>query len=176
MKPAFKNLTGAVVVAIAGILFWVFVMPGYDLMQQNKTVLNERKGILEERAKMIQSIANLVSEYQKREADVSRLSSIVPTKKSAAEIVSAVQDISTRTGLQLIGLGLADQKGEESDPYHKVNIDMSLAGSYLSLLSFLETLEKNLRIIDVVSIDATEAAAGNANLGFRVKANAYYLK
>ncbi|HEY4520503.1 MAG TPA: type 4a pilus biogenesis protein PilO [Candidatus Paceibacterota bacterium] len=175
MSPGSKNLTGAVLCALAGVLFWVFVMPSYSMIGQTQTAVSERQALLDDRTKTIASIEEIVKEYQKREQEVARLSSVVPAKKSAAEVVSAIQDIAGRTGLQLVSLGLADQKADQNIPYNTLNIDISLSGSYLSLVSFLETLEKNIRLMDVVSIDATQSAGGG-NLGFRVRVNAYYLK
>ncbi len=176
MQNNAKLYIGALLIAVAATLGWIFVLPVYNEYLEIKTALADRESILDQRKATIDKIKALEAEYQTRSADMNRLASVVPTKKSAAELVSSFEDIASRNGLQLLGVSISEQKTTNTNsPYNMVGIDFTLAGSYLSFLGFLDGIERSIRLIDVQSIDASQAAETNT-INFKVKANSYYLK
>lgn len=173
-----KNYIGASLIAVAGFFIWGWVLPGYNTITELKDLVKERQDLISSRSAIIANIATLTQEYQKRAADIKKLSAIAPNKKSVAEIVSTMENIASRNGMQLTGETISEQKGEEGSMYSSVLIDVSLSGSYASLVSLLQSLEKNLRLMDVVSIDVSPGTApGSATgLNFRIKMSAYFIK
>ena len=135
--------------------------------------------MLNSRNTTITNIKNLNKEYQKRIPEITKLSAIVPSKKSVAEVLSAINDISIKNGIELFSSAITGQNTSDvsANPYNILSLEIGLNGSYPGLTNFLEALESNLRLVDITSVDATAPGQGNTSLlNFVVKGNAYYLK
>ena len=172
-----KNYIGAGLAAVAIILFWVLTLPLYNRISDLDAAIKEREDLLNSRNAIIANIKVLNKEYQKRISDITKLSAIVPSKKSVAEALSALDDMSTRNGVILTNSSITGQKANDNiNPYELLALDMNLNGSYVSLTNFLKALESNLRLIDIVSIDAAAGSGNSTVLNFVAKGNAYYLK
>lgn len=167
---------GAILIAIVGILFWTLVMPMYDTVMVQRDALNERTTILENRNIIIANIKTLTQEYTQHSSDIQRFGSIVPAQKSAPELVSSIQALATQNGLQLTSLSLGTNTNQTKDLYDSQSIDMGLNGGYPAFKSFLMALERNIRVIDIVNIDASPTSDNSPVISFRIKGNAYYLK
>jgi len=171
-----RTYIGAFLAAIAGIIFWMLLVPTYDKVMAQRDALAERTEILNDRSKIIASIKTMTQEYAAKAADIERFSSIVPAEKSAPELVSSIQALATQNGLQLTTISLSGSSNQATSTYQVQSIDLGLNGGYLAFKSFLMALEKNIRIIDVISVDATPIAENSSIIGFRIKGNAYFLK
>lgn len=173
-----KNYIGAGLIAICMILFWTMVLPLYNDISDLDTAVKERRGILESSSTIIANIQELNKEYQKRIPDIAKLSAIVPAKKSVAEVLSAVDDISVKNGIQLFSSSITGVNASDVSvsPYNILSLEIGLNGSYPGLTNFLRSLERNLRIMDITSVDATAGLGNTSVLNFLVKGNAYYLK
>lgn len=167
---------GAFLIAAACLLFWILIMPAYDTIGAQRDALAERTSILESRNAIIANISALTQQYTAHAADIQRFASIVPAQKSAPEIISAIQALASANGLQLTSIALSGGAPQDLNPYQAQSIDMGLTGSYPSFKTFLEALEKNIRLIDIISIDASPATDNSPIISFRLKGNAYYLK
>lgn len=173
-----KNYIGAGLIAIAMILFWTLVLPFYNEVSDLDTAVKEEEDLLKSRNTIITNIDNLNKEYQKRISEIAKLSAIVPSKKSLAEVLSAINDVSNKSGVELFSSSITGQKSSDTDTnsYNVLTLDMNLNGSYLGLTNFLKALEKNLRLVDITSVDATAGSGNTSVLNFVIKGNAYYLK
>jgi Tfp pilus assembly protein PilO len=171
-----RAYVGASLIAIAGILFWVFLMPLYDNVMAQRDALADRATILENRNTILTNISALTKQYADRSSEIQRFASIVPAQKSVAELVSSVQALASQNGLQLTSLNLSADTNQGKNVYHSQSIDMGLSGNYLAFKSFLIALEHNLRIIDITSIDASPNNDNSSIIGFRIRGNAYYIK
>lgn len=171
-----RTYLGAILVAVAGILFWVLLMPTYDNVMAQREAISQRADILKNRSDIIANINTLTQEYAKRSTDIARFSSIVPAQKSAPEIISSIQALATQNGLQLTTLVLSGGANQDTNPYQEQSIDLGLTGGYPAFKSFLIALERNIRLIDIISMDASPIADNSPINSFRIKGNAYYLK
>lgn len=173
-----KNYIGAGLIAIAIVLFWAVALPFYNGISDLDAAIKEREDLLDSRNTIIANIQGLNKEYQKRISEISNLSAIVPSKKSVAEVLSAIHEISIQNGIELFSSAIIGQKISAADtsPYNLLSLEMGLTGSYLGLTNFLKALEKNLRLIDIASIDAAAGFGNTSTLNFVIKGKAYYLK
>lgn len=177
MTPANKNYLGVGLVGLVLIIFWIFGVPTWDRISLLNGAIAEREGILSSRTDILRKIEDLNKQYQQRSADVSKISSVMPSAKSAAELVSTIEAITQQTGLQLVEITMGESGGQQQE-FQTVFIELGLIGNYPSLTAFLELAEKNLRLIDVFELSVSQASTPGQQivLNFRVKANAYYLK
>lgn len=173
-----KNYLGAGLIAIAMILFWTMAFPLYNEISDLDMAVKERKDIFESSSSVIANIQELNKEYQKRIPDITKLSAIVPPKKSVAEVLSAINDISVKNGIELFSSSITGVKASDSgvSPYNILSLEIGLNGSYPGLTNFLRSFERNLRLVDITSLDATAGLGNTSVLNFVVKGNAYYLK
>ncbi|OGN06103.1 MAG: hypothetical protein A2750_04060 [Candidatus Yanofskybacteria bacterium RIFCSPHIGHO2_01_FULL_45_42] len=172
-----RSYITAALISFALFLSLGLLLPKYQNIFAMRAALGEREKILNERSEIIQNINLLSAEYENRSADIAKLASLIPETKETAELVSALENIATRSGLQLNNLKLTEEKSDKTkSAYNTLAADMTLNGSYLSFLIFLDNLEKNIRIIDVASFEITPKAALTNILTINLKANAYFLK
>lgn len=171
-----KNYLGVGLVGLTIIVFWLFVMPVWSRMSMLNDAIAEREDVLSSREDILRRIDDLNRQYQERFSDVGRISSVVPNTKNTAELVSTIETISQQTGMQLIEITMGEPSGQQQELQTSF-AELGLIGSYSSLTVFLDLLEKNLRLIDVFEISASQASAPGQQivLNFRVKINAYYI-
>ncbi len=173
-----KNYIGAGLTAIAIILFWALALPFYNEISDLDVAIKEREDLLKSRNTIINNIKELDKEYQKRIPEIAKLSSIVPSKKSVAEVLSAIDDISKKNGIDLFSSAIIGQSTSDvnANPYNLLSLEINLNGNYPGLTNFLRAFERNLRLVDITSIDAVAGLGNTSVLNFVVKGNAYYLK
>ena len=173
-----KNYIGAGLIALALIGAWGWILPEYNKISELNVALEERQELYDSRSAIIKKIQDLNKEYQQRAADITKISSVLPSKKSLAEMVSAVEKLSTQSGLQLISATIAGKPSDnQTTAYNFLPVEISMGGGYTGLVSFLKSAEKNLRILDITSVNAAAGSADNsALLNFSLKGSAYYLK
>lgn len=176
MTPANKNYLGIGLIGLALIVFWIFGMPAWDRISLLNDAIAEREDILSSRTDILRKIDDLNKQYQERSSDVAKISSVVPNAKSSAELVSTIEAITQQTGLQLVEITMGGS-GDQQQELQTVFVELGLIGNYPSLTAFLDFAEKNLRLIDVFELSASQTSVPGAQvvLNFRVKANAYYL-
>jgi len=167
---------GAFLITIAGIIFWILLMPLYDNTMAQREAVTQRAEIIETKSDIIANINATTKEYTDRSSDIARFASIVPAVKSAPEIVSSIQALATQNGLQLKSISLSGNINQSINPYQEQSVGLELNGDYLAFKSFLMALERNIRLIDVLSIDASPISESSPVISFRIKGNAYYLK
>ena len=173
-----KNYIGAGLTAIAIVLFWVLALPFYNEISDLDIAIKDREDLLKSRSTIINNIKELDKEYQKRIPEIAKLSAIVPSKKSVAEVLSAIDDISKKNGIELFSSAIIGQNTSDvnANPYNLLSLEINLNGNYPGLTNFLRAFEKNLRLVDITSIDAVAGLGNTTVLNFVVKGNAYYLK
>jgi Tfp pilus assembly protein PilO len=167
---------GACLVAIAGIIFWILLMPMYDQVMLQRDAIAQRGDILQNRNSIIANISALTQQYAQRSSDIARFTSIVPTEKSAPELVSSLQALANNNGLQITTIALSGGVNQDKNPYQEQSIDIGVNGTYPAFKNFLLALENNIRIIDIISFDAAPVGDNSSIISFRIKGNAYYLK
>ncbi len=171
-----KSYIGAILIAAAGIIFWAFLMPLYDGVGAKREAISQRTTLIETRGGIINNIKELAQEYSKRSSDISHFASVVPAVKSAPELLSSIQALATQNGLQLTTIALSGSINQNISAYQEQSIDLGLNGSYPAFKSFLMAVERNIRLIDVLSVDASPSSENSDIITFRVKGTAYYLK
>ena len=167
---------GAALAAIAGIFFFVLVLPAYDGVSSRRTALAERNDLITEQTATVAKLADLNKQYAARAGDIKQFSYVVPSGKNTADLVSMLQALVSQNGLQLTGLSMGANTVDDKAPYYVQSIDIGMSGGYVAFRSFMEGIERNIRMIDIDSIDAAPVSENSPTINFRIKAHAYFLK
>ncbi|MDP4001751.1 MAG: type 4a pilus biogenesis protein PilO [bacterium] len=173
---SYRTYIGATLVAIAGIIFWTMLVPAYDDILIKRDAITERTDIIKARSDILSNIKALSLEYSNKATDITRFASMVPEKKGVPELLSSIQALATQNGLQLTTIALSENSNPGAADYQTQSIDLGLNGGYLAFKSFLMALERNIRLIDIISISASPTSEDSPIINFSIKGNAYYLK
>jgi Tfp pilus assembly protein PilO len=174
-----KNIFGAFTVAVALFFFWTAVVGSWQKVSALKDARDARNQLLQQRTAILDKIAK---EYRTYTANVSgdartRFSAVVPVKKDTAELVSAVQAMTSDAGLQLNELKTTDAtKSGGGDQFRTISLNLDLSGSYPALRTFLGDLEQYVRILNVNTIEVNADTKAAGRLRFTIRADAYFLK
>ena len=171
-----RAYAGTILAAIAGLLFFILVMPAYDGISARRAALEERDQMVTDQSAIVAKLNDLKQQSAKRAADLKQFSYVVPSTKNSADLVSMFQALAAQNGLQITTLAMGVNSTDDKAAYVTQSVDLGLIGGYLSFRSFVDSIEKNIRIIDVDSIDAAPITENSSTIGFRVKAHAYFLK
>jgi len=168
---------GSILAAIAGILFFALVMPTYDGISARRTALEERNQMVSEQSAIVAKLEDLRKQSATRSAELKQFSYVVPAAKDTADLVSMLQALASQNGLDMTTLAMGSNLNTSPDsPYVTQAIDISLSGGYTAFRSFVDNLEKNIRIIDIDSMDASPVSDDSPVIGFRIKAHAYFIQ
>ncbi len=172
-----RDFIAAVIFGLGCFLFFVVAMPQYDANANIRVLVKERRELLTQRTAMRDNVKELVRQYQTRKTDIDKLALLLPPKKQIDQIITSIQTAAQQTGMQLRGMSVGGAS-DASLNYKTTFIKLELGGSYPTLISFLKEMEKNLRLFDVLEINAGQDpnAKTPGLLSFEVKINAYNVK
>lgn len=162
MRPATKRLL-SVLVSLAFfvgaiVLFSSLVVPEYRVIQQLRGERNSLAAVVKEEEDLVKTASRLLNEYQNSRDIRSNLSLILPIKEVNSGIVNQVQGIAKMTGVAVEGINTEiapiELQGTSPvvEPVGTLKMIVRLKGSYEGLKSYVQSLETNVRIIDVDSL------------------------
>lgn len=173
-----KSIFGSFAVAIALFLFWPLVLGSWNQKEELLTARIEREELLKKRIGALDKINKEYAEYEKvlKGPDGKKFIALVPTKKNAPEIISALQDVSTSSGVEVTEVSINEGKVPASQGYRVLDLVFELKGQYESIRSFLDKLEEYVRILNVDSLEIASDIRIPNQLNVTVRAQAYYLQ
>jgi len=133
-------------------------------------------------------INGLLTVYNKISAeDREKLEKLLPDHIDSVRLIIDVNNIASQHGLTLRNITLTDDParvaqqsiGPSEKKYSKVGLRFAVNGSYESFRSFLEDLERSLRLVDVDTLGFTareDAATGAPAYDFSVVIATYKLE
>ena len=182
MVRSIKNLIASILISISAFMAWTNILPKYNNTSEIKLAIEVRRALVDSRRGILERIKNLQNEYDQRFSEIQRLSLVVPEEKGFPEFISTIESISSRTGIILGELSIGGGGVNNIDPFNTINFDANFKTSYESLISFLDYLESNIRLIDLTGLniilkkDDIGGTNGLAPLEVQIKTKAYYLK
>lgn len=177
MSASTKNWIGAFLLGAALFAAVGFSYPGFSQIGELQAAIQERADLLSVRSDTVTRLKNFGAEYDQRESEVAKFTSVIPSNKSIAELISAVQSIAAGSGVQIDSVNITDtQAAGAKGPTSRLNLKIDGRAPYNSLTVFVDSMEKNIRLLDVNGIQAsTEEGRGNS-LRFTITGEAYFLK
>ena len=109
--------------------------------------------------------------------NVDRINKMIPSGAESMELVVQIDDMMRKNGLNLTNIDtkdFIDKKSVLGAAPQLLSLSIKARGSYESFRSFVEELEKSLRLIDVNSVKINPA--GQNDYSFSVEAVSYWQK
>lgn len=172
-----RNLIGAFLIASGIFLTWGWTLPGYQAANLLKGLAMEKEAELVKKQEIMEKLKSLNRQIESRADEITRLSQVVPITKSVPEVISALENAGALNGMNIFTITSGDRKGDATSKFDSVFFEVEAEGSYLSLVNFLQSVESNLRILDVSSIDVNPPSESISSLlTMKIKMNAHVLK
>ena len=175
MDKSSKDIAGSILIALAGFGLIGFGLGYYNDVQEYRSAVEARETSLKERGNIIIGLNKLKTQYEAKSKDIDTVASIIPATKSLPEIVSSLSDLASRNGLTLNAISTSDDITASTGSYNVVTLIIEMSGVYPAFDSYLADIEKNIRLIDILSIDAAKDSSA-ALVNLKLTAHAYFLK
>ena len=181
-KRAFSLLLSAVLLVAALVIYSTLIRPEYAVLQELRGVVEAKLKLLEETKNVSFGIENLKLEYKKDEKVIESLSLALPEDEAVSSLLAQFNAISQGNGLAIQSVGLAYlpvKSSATANSFAKgtgtLRVNVKLLGPYASFNKFLQDLENNIRIIDVVSLKLSQEGKGTQDLmNYEFVVDTYY--
>ncbi len=176
MNPITKNYLGTALIATGVFVLCAFSWNYFSNIQVYDIAIKGSQASLIERESALKKIRVLSDQYKDKRSSIQKIAALIPVKKSSAELISSIEQISNATGIRISKLLISDIKGDTTSEYNEIRIEITTSGSYQSLITLLKALERNVRLLDVGQVAISRDIQNLQILNFKIVTSAYYLK
>lgn len=195
MKHATQRLisfAAAMILIVAALfIFFNLVEPAYQEAQILKAEKYSKDNFYANQQTIVKQVQATVAAYQGAGDPRARASLALPAVKDEADIVNQVNVLASRyqIAVQNISLSTPGAKSTQGKaqvtrgaatstlvkPIGVLNLQIRAAGSYFNMKSFLQSLESNIRIMDIGSVAVTPVGKPNQDYyTFDIAVSSYY--
>jgi len=186
MKPSsvrFFNLLISLLLLIATIFVYsVLISPAYREINQLRGDLASKNELLKNQKKIVEKVKELLSRQQSLSVPKQAVSLVLPNSEKYPELINQISGLARAANLRLESINLSllpfqdsFSTGDENVPVvGVVQISVDLEGSYDSLKTFIQTIENNIRVMDLVKLTVSKRNQGGDNFLYNLVINAYY--
>ena len=169
-----QKLLSSIIASGSILVFFLLVLPAFDQTRMLRDSIEERAGILNEAQEISGRINDLNREIEARRQDIDKLDQLLPGEKQVPELLSNMESIVSASGMSLTEMNLSEAAAVSGA--RKINATLKLSGGFASFLNFLDLLERNLRLIDVSTLDvAARLVEGSRDINYDVRFEINYL-
>ncbi len=181
-----KNITAIILILATVGIFFGFIKPTWGSISVLKTEEKtydealEKASTLEKQITVFQAKLNALNTK-----DVERVNKMIPDSIDNIKLIIDINNIAKQFGMDLKDIKVTQQKaaaGGDSEvktsggkTYETVDIAFNVASSYQNFISFLQGLEKSLRLVDVTSV-SLKPDDKSSIFTFTVSLRTYWLK
>ncbi|HEY4499936.1 MAG TPA: type 4a pilus biogenesis protein PilO [Candidatus Paceibacterota bacterium] len=163
-------LTGALIIG-AFVVYASLIRPEYAAIQEKRAILKEKTDMYNRQSAAITQLEQLEQSRQRQQQQQAQLASALPSRENVAEVVGQLQAIAQATGVTIQGVGLEylpiRQNADEAGIIKGIGglrLNVKLFSPYESFKKFLESLETNIRIMDLTNAHTEHAGRPEQNL------------
>lgn len=174
-----------IIAVIAG--FAVFIVPNYHAISGIRAQEADYNTILAN-ARTLQTERNaLVEKYNAfTPSELSSINTMLPNNPQSVNLILELNAVASQYGMVLQNVkvnnstttaGTTPTAGTSSNPnIGTLSIEFSMQGTYSGFTSFIKTIERSLRIIDVQKVTFAVTNQKTATYQYTVDINTYWLK
>lgn len=179
----FKILISLFLLAGAGVIFFTESKNYFPEIKSLRKQVSSYNETINTAKKVRSSIDKTLGEYNAISQDnVDRVNKMIPSGADSMKLVIQIDEMMRKNGLSLASIDFKDVIDEKPSLASKngvrtaetVSLSMKARGSYESFHSFVEKLEKSLRLIDINSVKIS--LVGQDDYSFSIEAVSYWRK
>ena len=186
MKTATKRLISLLAslgVLVASIfVYTILLLPAYSHVNELRGDLAAHKEALADQKKVFDQVKDLIAENQSISVIRENVSRVIPGKEDYPNLVTQLSGLASAAQLRVNSIdmnalpgGNGEIRGAGGLPSASVlQVTVVATGTYQALKDFLSTLERNIRITDLVSLGISVPASGSQNFSYNIVLNSYY--
>lgn len=161
----FRLIISIIFIATAVVVFLTWTQPVLGEIKVLNNQINVFNNALS-KSKELQSVRDdLVKKYNAvSQENLNKINKLVPSSVDSVRLIIEMDDVVKRHGLVLRDISAKEMTedskasfGKKKNPYEVVSINISAAGSYETLLSFIDDLEKSLRLVEIKELSFTSS-------------------
>jgi len=170
-----KRIAIIILIFLSFLFSVYFLFPKYSDFKSLKGKVFEKESLLQEREAYFLYLEETVKTLEKYKEALKKINSALPDTPLPASLLSYLQKKSSENGLILKALGQVKTSGAEAveSKIKESHLSLALAGSLPSLESFLKTLEKSSRMIEVEDISLGQFQEGLLEINLSLKVYSY---
>lgn len=166
-KRALSLIVSAGLVLASLFMYATFIRPEYAAINNLRGELTSKAELLGQQKSSITQVQKLIAQYQGVVKLGESLSLALPEGEAVSSLMAQINAISQASGLtvQSVGVSYLPMKPSAvklslARGVGSLKLDLKLLGSYASLKNFLQSLETNIRIMDLKSLKIDPVQSG----------------
>jgi Tfp pilus assembly protein PilO len=172
-----------IIAAAIGIV--VYVVPTFQETQEVKTEEQELDRALANARRLQERRAELTTQFNSfTDEELEAIDTLVPDNIDNVKLIIELDALASRHGLAIQNINVVDDSNQATNEelalvaeqeYGTIELDFTVTGPYERFVSFVEDVERSLRLIDVQSI-AFQSIAQGANYQYSLRVRTYWLR
>ena len=169
----------------AMMIYSLFIRPEYELVNELRGMFIAKSNLLTEQQSIISQVQSLLAQYQGSASIQRAVSLALPTKEEAAGIFSQLQALAQANDLTIEVFGLQSQPTKSvNNSRGAINVvkdlgvlqaSLKVSGGYDNFKNFLQGVETNIRVMDLISLKMEKVNRANGNFFiYNLVLNTYY--
>ena len=146
-------MISSILIAVSILVFFFAVLPSFDKTRTLRASIGERQDILLEASEIKARVGEMNREIDLKKAEVDRLDILLPKEKMIPELLSGLESIMAASGMSPTEVNISELSTQQD--MKKLSGNLKLNGSFVSFMQFLDLLEKNLRLIELITVDVS---------------------
>ncbi len=188
MKPSsvrFLSLLASLALLAATIFVYATLLsPGYQEINQLRGDYATKSELVDNQRAIVAEVKAAIDRYKTLSGLQENISLALPTDAGYAAIINQLNSLAQASGLFLESVGVnvlpfsqsaGGVAGKNVPVVGTIQLTLRLAGSYPAFKSFAQSLETNVRIMDIASLGVAGGASGQ-NYTYTMVVNTYYQK
>lgn len=177
-----KNSISIFLILASVLIFFGYIKPGIAAVGVISKELKVYQDTLKQADELEQQIKKLRSNIDAlNPEDMEKLAKLIPGKVDTINLIIDINNIAANFGLAISNISLGANKEDGSNTsarndtlYESVDFSFKVNATYPNFISFIEALERSLRLVDITSITFSPAETGTYN--FSVNLRTYWIK
>jgi Tfp pilus assembly protein PilO len=159
MKEATKQSVSILMITlVASMAIFVlnkFTLPAFSEYQKNRVTIQEKKEALKEIDGFKKLAEELHNKYNTLGGEFDKISEAIPSSPQFSDLLAILDSIGRQTEVTISDMAFRDIENKKvgTDGYSLAEVSLNMVGSYENISKFFEETEKELRLMDVVSLN-----------------------
>jgi Tfp pilus assembly protein PilO len=181
-KRAASLLLTAVLFIASLFAYATLVRPEYNTVTLLRGELVSKTEFLTKQQAAIDGVQKLLAQYQGVARLSDSLSMALPSKENVSSILSQITAIAQSSGVAVQSVGItylplkpANASISLARGIGTLRLNIEMAGSYASLKRFLQSLETNIRVMDIQNLTINPVGRSDQDIfGYSLNVDTYY--